>query len=59
MLFRRTLEEATPQQIYQAVAYSIKDDIIDNWIETIRRMPLRTKDGVLYVHGVSYGPCPG
>ena len=34
MLFRRKLEEATPQQIYQAVAYSVKDDIIDNWIET-------------------------
>ena len=34
VLFRHTLEEATPQQIYQAVAYSIKDEIIDNWIET-------------------------
>ena len=34
MLFRRNLDEATTQQIYQAVAYSVKDDIIDNWIET-------------------------
>ena len=34
MLFRRHIADATPQQIYQAVAYSVKDDIIDNWIET-------------------------
>ncbi|MDO4975780.1 MAG: glycogen/starch/alpha-glucan phosphorylase [Eubacteriales bacterium] len=34
MLFRRNLDEATPQQVYQAVAYSVKDDIIDNWIDT-------------------------
>ena len=33
-LFRRTLEEATPQQIFQAVAYSVKDVIIDNWLLT-------------------------
>ena len=33
-LFRRTLEEATPQQIFQAVSYSVKDVIIDNWLLT-------------------------
>ena len=33
-LFRTTLEEATPQQIYRAVAYTVKDVIIDNWMET-------------------------
>ena len=32
--FRKTLEEASEQEIYQAVAYAIKDDIIDNWMET-------------------------
>ena len=31
-LFRKTLEEATPQQIFQAVAYTVKDTIIDNWL---------------------------
>ncbi|MBO4592326.1 MAG: glycogen/starch/alpha-glucan phosphorylase [Eubacterium sp.] len=33
-LYRKTLEEATPQEIYQAVSYSVKDDIIDRWIAT-------------------------
>ena len=33
-LYRKTLDEATPQEIYQAVSYSIKDDIIDRWIAT-------------------------
>lgn len=33
-LYRKTMEEATPQQIFQAVAYSLKDQIIDNWMET-------------------------
>ncbi len=33
-LYRKTLEEATEQQIFQAVSYAIKDDIIDHWLET-------------------------
>ena len=33
-LYRKTLEEATPQELYQAVSYSVKDDIIDRWIAT-------------------------
>ena len=33
-LYRKTLEEATPQQIFQAVAYAIKDMIVDNWMTT-------------------------
>ena len=33
-LFRRTLEEATPQQIFQAVSYEIKEKIVENWMET-------------------------
>ena len=33
-LFRTTLEEASPQQIYQAVCYAVKDVIIDNWMKT-------------------------
>ena len=32
--FRKTIDEATPQQVYQAVAYAVKDVIIDNWIAT-------------------------
>ena len=33
-LYRKTLEEATPQQIFQAVAYAIKDAVVDNWMTT-------------------------
>ena len=33
-LFRKTLEEANEQQLYQAVAYTVKDTIIDNWLDT-------------------------
>lgn len=33
-LYRKTIDEATPQQVYQAVAYAVKDVIIDEWIAT-------------------------
>ncbi|WP_343246586.1 glycogen/starch/alpha-glucan phosphorylase [Diplocloster hominis] len=33
-LYRRTLEEATPQQVFQAVSYAVKDVIIDDWLAT-------------------------
>ena len=33
-LYRRTLEEATSQQIFQAVAYAVKDVIINDWMAT-------------------------
>ena len=49
MLFRRKLEEATPQQIYQTVAYSVKDDIIDNWIETHKAYEKQDKKMVYYM----------
>ena len=49
MMFRRKLEEATPQQIYQAVAYSVKDDIIDNWIETHKAYEKQDKKMVYYM----------
>ena len=33
-LYRKTLEEATDQQKFQAVAYAVKDAIVDNWLKT-------------------------
>ncbi len=33
-LYRRTLDEATEQQIFQAVSYAIKDAIVDHWMTT-------------------------
>ncbi len=33
-LFRLKLEDASKQQLFQAVAYTVKDEIIDAWIDT-------------------------
>ena len=33
-VFRKTVDEATKEQMYQAVAYAVKDVIIDEWIAT-------------------------
>ena len=33
-LYRKTIDEATPQQIFQAVSYAVKDVIIEDWMET-------------------------
>ena len=33
-LYRKTLEEATQEQIFQAVSYTVKDVIIDNWLKS-------------------------
>ena len=33
-LYRKTMEEATDQQIFQAVGYAIKDQIVDHWLKT-------------------------
>ena len=33
-LYRITLKEATQQQIFKAVAYAVKDVIVDNWMKT-------------------------
>ena len=33
-LFRMEVEEATPQQLFQAVSYAVKEAIIDDWLAT-------------------------
>lgn len=33
-LFRKTIEEASQQELYQAVSYAVKEAIIDDWIAT-------------------------
>ena len=33
-LFRKEVEEATPQQLFQAVSYAVKESIIDDWLAT-------------------------
>lgn len=34
LLYRRPIDEATPQMVYQAVCHTVKDDVIDRWIAT-------------------------
>ena len=58
-LYRKKLEEATQEQIFQAVCYTVKDVIIDNWLETQNAYKeAGSKDCLLYVNGIPYGPCP-
>ena len=38
LLYRKTFEEANSQEVYQAVALAVKDDIIDNWLATQKAM---------------------
>ena len=33
-LYRKNIAEASPQQIFQAVSYAVKDIIMDDWIAT-------------------------
>ena len=33
-LYRKTVDEASQQQLFQAVSYAVKDTIIDNWLAT-------------------------
>lgn len=49
VLFRRTIDDATPQQVYQAVAYAIKDDIIDDWIATHKEYERQDVKTVYYL----------
>ncbi len=48
-LFRKTLEEANEQQVYQAVAYTVKDTIIDNWLETQKAYEKQDPKTVYYL----------
>ncbi len=48
-LYRKTLEEATPQQIFQAVAYTVKDTVIDNWLETQKEYEKKDPKTVYYL----------
>ena len=33
-LFRKNMEEATAEQLFQAVSYAVKEDVIDNWLKS-------------------------
>jgi len=48
-LYRKNLDEATPQQIFQAVSYAIKDVIVDNWMDTQRAFEEQDPKMVYYM----------
>ncbi len=48
-LFRKTIDEATPQQVFQAVSYAVRDDIIDRWIATHKEYDERNAKTVYYL----------
>ncbi len=48
-LFRKDIEEATGQQIFQAVAYAIKDYIVDMWIATHKKYEEQDAKTVYYL----------
>ena len=48
-LYRRTMEEATEQQIFQAVCYAVKDAIIDSWMSTKKEIEKTDPKTVYYM----------
>ena len=49
MLFRRTVEDASQQQLFQAVAYAIKDYIVDLWMATYKEQEKQDAKTVYYL----------
>ena len=48
-IFRKTIDEATPAQVFQAVAYAVKDIIIDEWIATHKEYEKQDAKTVYYL----------
>ena len=48
-LYRQTLVDATKQQVFQAVAYTVKDYIIDRWIATHKEFEKQDAKTVYYM----------
>lgn len=48
-LYRRTIDDASQQQVFQAVCYAIKDTIIDQWIATHKEYEKKNAKTVYYL----------
>ncbi|MGN0348333.1 MAG: glycogen/starch/alpha-glucan phosphorylase [Roseburia sp.] len=48
-LYRKTLEDANQQEIFQAVSYTVKDVIIDKWLDTRKTMEKEDPKIVYYM----------
>ena len=49
LLFCRSVEEATPQQLFQAVSYAIKDIVVDDWMATHKAYEKKDVKTVYYL----------
>lgn len=49
ILFRKTLAEASPKQVFQAVAFAVKDNIMDRWIATQKEYGKQNVKTVYYL----------
>ena len=47
--YRKTIDEADKQQVFQAVAYTVKDYIIDRWIATHKEFEKQDAKTVYYM----------
>ncbi|MCD7840937.1 MAG: glycogen/starch/alpha-glucan family phosphorylase, partial [Lachnospiraceae bacterium] len=48
-LYRKTLKEATQQQLFQAVSYAVKDEIINNWLASQKQFEIDDPKMVYYM----------
>ena len=48
-LYRKTIKEATQQQLFQAVSYAVKDQIINNWLATQKQYEMDDPKTVYYM----------
>ena len=48
-LYRKTLDEASQQEIFQAVSYTVKDAIIDDWLATQKAFDKQDPKMVYYM----------
>lgn len=49
LLFRKPVENATSQQLFQAVAYAVKDIVVDDWLETHKQYEEKDVKTVYYL----------
>lgn len=49
LLFRKEVEEATNEQMFQAVAFAVKDELVNDWMETHKRYEEEDAKTVYYL----------
>ena len=49
LLFRKPVEQATNQQLFQAVSYAVKDIVVDDWFDTHKQYEEKDVKTVYYL----------